>query len=87
MSDKINDMIDEAINQLSDDNIKVGAESLLEVAQAWAKAGLSMQSFIDIRKYIITEAISNTNALFIKEKLEGAETLARQQRSKSIIIH
>lgn len=87
MSDKINDMIDEAITQLSDDNIKVGAESLLEVAREWAKAGLSMQSFLDIRKYIITEAISNTSTLFIKEKLQGAETLARQQRSGSTIIH
>ena len=68
-SDRINDMIDEAITQLSADNVNEGVEGLIELAIAWARAGLPQDSFANIRKYIIKEAEKNTDVIFIREKL------------------
>lgn len=88
--DKINDLIDEAITNLADDNVNVGAESLVELAQIFAKAGMTKESFMNIRKYIINEAIERTDAVFIKEKLKSAEKQLQENRCgtvKRIITH
>ncbi len=86
----INDLIDEAINQLSDDNTSFGAESLQELAQIFAKAGMTKESFMNIRHYIVNEAIQRTDAVFIKEKLEIAEKQLQKVRNNgtnTAIIH
>jgi len=87
--DKINDLIDEAINQLSDDNPNFGAESLQDLAQIFAKAGLTKQSFMGIRQFIVNQAIEQTDAMFIKEKLEIAEKKLQERRNgtSTTIIH
>ena len=87
--DKINDLIDEAINQLSDDNPNFGAESLQDLAQIFAKAGLTKESFMNIRHYIVNEAIQRTDAVFIKEKLSIAEQQLQGARNgtNTTIIH
>jgi hypothetical protein len=88
--EKIQDLIDESILSLADDNPRVGAESLVELAQIFAKAGMTKQSFMDIRKYIVEEAIELTDPLFIKEKLELSEKQLQGNRCgtvKRIIIH
>jgi len=86
MTPDIDNLIEECITSLCDDNIKVGGESLEELARYWAKVGLTLKSFEDIRKYIITRAIEKTDAIFIKEKLELAERDLRVKRTGSIII-
>lgn len=86
---KVDDLINEAIRNLADDNPKIGAESLAELADIFAKAGMRKQSFMDIRKHIIEQAIEKTGPLFIKAKLEGQEQLLQGQRNGKItrIIH
>ncbi len=84
--DEINKLIDECIDQLADDNTRVGAESLVELAHVWANAGIDISSFLDIRKYIINEAIERTDPMFIEEKLQQAEQLLRETRCGSTII-
>ena len=79
-SDKINDLIDEAIDSLSSDNINEGAESLIELAYMWAKAGFPKQTFMEVRQYIIREAEDRTDAYFIKEKLQLVEQQLQKVR-------
>lgn len=85
---QVDNLINDAINALADDNPKIGAEQLQELAQIFAKAGMKKQSFMDIRKHIIEQAIERTEPLFIKAKLEGQEQLLQEQRNgRTRIIH
>lgn len=86
MDDKVNDLIDEAITALSDDSITKGADALEELAQMWAKAGMPIKSFLEVRQYIINEATAKTDALFIQEKLKIAEQNKRVTRNGTSII-
>ena len=79
-SDKLNDLIDEAINALADDNPEVGAESLVELAHVFAKAGTGMKSFLNIRQHIVQEAIGRTSRPFIEYKLVAAERKLQNER-------
>lgn len=71
--DQLNDLIDEAIKQLSSDDINTGADCLVEIAHLYARAGLPQHLFGGIRQYIINEAEKRTDKLFIQEKLKLAE--------------
>lgn len=87
--DKINDIIDEAIDSLADDNISVGADALMELAIIFARAGLTKESFMGIRKFVIDQAIERTDIIFIQEKLKTAEQKLQESRCGKItrIIH
>ena len=94
MTTDINNLIDECIDALCDDNVAYGAGSLAELAQLWARAGLTKQSFIDMRQHIINSALERlgTSATaFIHYKLQLAEQDLMKERRKSahnnIIIH
>ena len=82
MSDKINDLIDTAIQQLADDDINSGVGCLTELAELFAKAGLGIESFWNTRKYIINEAIAKTDAYFIMEKIKLAERDSQHERQR-----
>ena len=84
-SDRINDLIDEAIKSLADDDIKQGAEALVELATSFAKAGLPQETFQNMRTHIINEATKKTDAVFIAEKLKLIEQEMREDRK--IIVH
>lgn len=83
---KIDMLIEESIKELSGDDINKGAECLIELATYWAKAGLTMNSFLDMRKHIIDSAIAKTDKHFITEKLTLAERELREKRTGSKII-
>ena len=94
--DDINELIDDAIDHLCDDNAEYGAATIIELAHLWAKAGLTQQSFADMRHYIIQSAIERlgTSATaFIHMKVQIAEQSLQKERytsganSGSIIIH
>lgn len=85
-NNKADRLIQECINNLADDNINIGGESLQELARYWAKAGLDQKSFMDMRTYIIESAKLKTDAKFIEEKLIVAEREIRAKRTGSIII-
>ena len=79
-------LITEAIIELSSDDIEKGAECLVEIAQLWAKSGLGQKSFMDMRQYIINEAIERTDQVFIETKISMAERKLRERRTGSNII-
>ena len=94
--DDINELIDDAIDHLCDNNAEYGAGTLVELAHLWAKAGLTKQSFLDMRHFIIQSAIERlgTSATsFIHMKVQIAEQSLQKERytsganSGSIIIH
>lgn len=94
--DEVNELIDDAIDHLTDDNAEYGAGTLVELAHIWAKAGLTQQSFADIRQFIINSAIERlgTSATsFIHMKVTMAEQSLQKERNTSgtnsghIIIH
>ena len=88
-NDQINDLIDEAINTLVNDSPEKSAEALTELAGMWAVAGLTLQSFLDMRKHIVKMAIKQTSVLFVQEKLIVQEQIMRNKRNgqQKIIIH
>jgi len=86
MTDLINNLIDECIDHLCDDNPDHGAESLTELAHIWAKSGLGIQSFANIRGYIINESINRLGTqatAFITYKLQSAEQKLKTERQHS----
>jgi hypothetical protein len=83
---KADAMIEDCINALCDDDINKGAEALTELAKYWNKAGLTMQSFLDMRIYIINMAKEKTDAIFIDEKLKLSEKALREKRTGTPII-
>lgn len=86
-NNKADKLIQECIDNLADDNINSGGESLQELARYWSKAGLDYRSFCDMRIYIIESAKRKTDAFFIDEKLKIAEQNLMKKRTGSIIIH
>jgi len=84
--DRFNAAIDEAIVHLCDDDPNQGAGALVEIAHMWAKAGFPISSFMEVRQYIVNEAKSRTDAIFIDEKLLSAERQLQEQRNGSRII-
>lgn len=90
--DGINDLIDECINHLCDDNAEHGAESLAELAIIWHRAGLTKQSFIDMRTFIKNQAFERlgpSSAFFLEYKLKKAELILQTNRrgAQHGIIH
>ena len=84
--DDINALIDECITNLCDDNAELGASSLVEFANVWAKSGLGRRSFENMRLYIIRSAIERLGTAatsFIHYKLQVAESELRKGRNKS----
>ena len=82
----IDQLIEECIDNLCYDNINQGAESLQVLAREFAKGGMTMQSFLDTRTYIIESAKKKTDAIFIDEKLKLSEQALREKRTGSVII-
>jgi len=83
---EIDQIIEDCINNLCSDNINQGAESLQELAIKFANGGMSKQSFLDMRVYIIESAKQRTDAVFIDEKLKLSEQALMGKRTGSIII-
>lgn len=79
-------LVTEAIIELSGDDVTKGAECLVDIAKLWAKAGLGQKSFMDMRQYIINEAIERTDQVFIETKIAMAERKLRERRTGSNII-
>lgn len=82
----IDNLVDECIDNLASDSINSGAESLIELAHIWAKSGLGMRAFLNMRQFIINEASDRTDVLFISEKLKLAERKLRDERTGTKII-
>lgn len=77
----IDKLISESINALADDNPSTGVECLVELANAFAVTGMSEYSFLNLRKYIIQEALKLPQCpILIETKIKQAEKLHRNSR-------
>ena len=85
MSIDINKMIDEAIDQLSDDRVDSGVEALYELAILWRSSGASRESWVDICQYIEREATEKSDETFIQIKIGNALTKIRETKTGSVI--
>lgn len=85
-ANKFDALIDEAIKELASDNVTKGAECLQDIATYWAKGGLPIENFMELRQYIVNEAIKKTDKNFITEKLVITERTLREARTKTVII-
>lgn len=83
MMQDVNDLIDAAIQAISDDDLRQGADTLYELSMIWSMAGLPITSFFDIRKHIIESAESKTDRAFIREKIKLIEREHRERRNRS----
>ncbi len=79
---KADSMIEDCINALTDEDINKGAKALHKLALYWKNAGLTMQSFLDMRIYIINMAMNK--AVFNEEDLKLAEQALRAKRTSTI---
>lgn len=86
---KIDRLMDESIKALADDNAHAGAECLVELAKAFARAGLRRSSFANIRKHLLQEAMKLDQCpLLIETKLIIAEkNLLRARNGECAIIY
>lgn len=84
-SKKFNKMIDEAIDQLSDDRVDSGINILYKLAELFKSAGASRESFAEICAYIEREAIERTDEAFIEMKINAALKKARESKHGLII--
>ena len=82
----IHDLITEAIDLLTEDDITNGTGAIMEIAEAFAKAGLGMHSFMNVRTFIIESAVQNNQAILIPEKVAVAEIKRREDRNGTLII-
>lgn len=81
--DEINELVDDCIDDLCDDNAELGAESLIELAHIFARAGMPQKAFMDMREFIINSAIERLGTAataFIHYKLQVAEQDAKKIR-------
>ncbi len=82
----IDDLITESIDCLADDDITNGTGAMMEIAEAFAKAGQTLASWLNLRTFIIESAVQNNQAILIPEKVAVAEIKRREDRNGSVII-
>ena len=82
--DKLLKLVDQASDALVSDSADKAAQALQELAYMCKQ---SRELFSHLRKMAVLQAEGQTNAIFIREKLQLAEEKLRESRSGSIIIH
>ena len=89
--EQLSQLFQQAIDQLADDDIRKGGEALQFIAKVFHKGGMPIESFFNIRKHIVDEAIKKTDALFIHEKIKLIERDMQYERHSTrpsaIITH
>ncbi len=82
----IDQIIDGAIEALSDDRIDTGVENLYELAILWKSAGMDAASFSDICGYIEREAAAKSDETFVQVKIQNALIRIREQKHGKILL-
>lgn len=75
-------MIESCITAASGDCMALAAEHLQRLAIYWAKAGMNLQSFIDIKSYIVASAKKKSNNDNLEKDLKTAETALTKKRKQ-----
>ncbi len=77
---EIDDIIESAINSFVDNKIGKGVGCLTKLAKSFASVGLSMQSFIDVRLYIIESAKKNGAKNNLELSIKKREKYEKESR-------
>lgn len=88
--EKLDKLMNDVVSNLVDGQPRHAGQALAELATYFAKAGLKIQSFYDMRKHLIDSALEQVGCpAFIQEQLEQVEQIMHAERtgSKIIIIH
>lgn len=79
----IDELIESIIESVRKGKMKRSAENLIKLAGQFSQVGLTIQTFQDIRFFIIGEAKKNSSVEDINEKLTDAEKQLRGSRNAS----
>ena len=82
----IDKLIDDCIDELSDDRVDAGVENLYHLAIIWKSAGLTRESFADICGYIEKQAAAKSDETFVQIKIQNALIRIREQKHGKIIM-
>ncbi len=88
--EKLDKLMNDVVSNLVDGQPRYAGQALVELAGYFAKAGLKIQSFYDMRKHLIDCATEQVGCpVFIQEQLHQVEQMLHAERtgSKIIIIH
>jgi len=86
MTEDINELIDNAIDQLSDDRVDAGVEALHELAVHFKTKGMGAQFFKNICEYIEAEASKKSDETFVQMKIHNALVRVRERKNGSVIL-
>ena len=82
---KVDRLIQDCIEQLSDDRVELGVEALYELAGYWKSAGATRESFAEICQYIEREAAELSDSDFVKMKIGNALVKIREGKCGRIL--
>lgn len=86
MNKDINELIDDTIDQLSDDRVDAGVEALYELAIHFKTAGMGRVFFKTVCEYIETEAAKKSDETFVQMKIHNALVRVREKKSGRIVL-
>ena len=76
----INELIDDCIDQLSDDRVESGVEALYDLAIRFKTLGMGRAFFANVCQYIEREATAKSDGFFIQMKIHNALIKIREQK-------
>ena len=79
----IDDLIETTMEQVRRGKMEKAAKGLVKLAGQFSEVGLQINTFLDIRFYIVEEAKKNSSIESINEKLTNAEKQLRGNRNAS----
>ena len=85
----IDKLIDDCIDSLADDNANIGSECLVELAKAFAVTGMELESFLNLRTYIVQQALQRDQCprLIETKLIESEKQLQRSRNGESSVIY
>ena len=83
---KIDDLVEDCINDLSDERVDLGVEALYELASAWKTVGLDKESWLKMCQHIEKQATLKSEETFVQIKIQNALIKIREQKNGIILM-
>ncbi|MDG1996118.1 MAG: hypothetical protein P8J14_06480 [Emcibacteraceae bacterium] len=78
---KIDNVIQKAIDLLKVNDITEGVKNITSLATSFAEAGLGVNSFLDMRVFIIESARKENKTPFLDERIKAEELKLKGERN------
>ena len=90
--DYLENLMDETVRHLVSGYVNAAADGMATIAQYFARAGMPIQAFQNMRKHLIDSATQEADCpIFIGEKLKDVEKILYEKRTgttpSTIITH